>query len=171
MRIFLGLGSNLGDSAANLAEAVERLGRKGLRVIRASSIYKTEPVGLKGQPWFLNQVVEVETDFSPARLLKTAKSIERGMGRKPGPKNGPRTIDIDILMAGDIVLKTADLEIPHARMAERRFVLVPLAEIAPAAVHSLKKKTTKTLLRNCPDRSKVIRIGLSGSERKYSGRD
>lgn len=170
MRVFLGLGSNLGDSAENLVRAAALLERKGLRIVRSSSVYRTEPVGVKDQPWFLNQIVEVETDFSPSRLIKTAKTIERAMGRKPGPKNGPRPIDIDVLLAGDLVLKNPDLEIPHARMAERRFVLVPFAEIAPAAVHPIAKKTIRTLLRVCPDRSRVRRIGLSGSERRYSGR-
>ena len=161
-RVFLGLGGNLGDPEANLVEAAERLERKGLRIVRASSVYKTEPVGMIDQPWFFNQVLEIETEMSPVRLLRAVKSIERALGRKPGPRNGPRPIDIDILLAGDIVLKTAELEIPHARMTERKFVLVPLAEIAPAAVHPLEKKTVSELLRACPDRSNVFRIGLSG---------
>jgi 2-amino-4-hydroxy-6-hydroxymethyldihydropteridine diphosphokinase len=167
MRYFLGLGSNLGDSAENLAAAAERLERKGVRIVRKSSIFRTEPVGMKDQPWFLNQAVEAETALSPSGLFKAVKAIERAMGRKPGPRNGPRPIDIDILLSGDIVLKTPDLVIPHVRLAERRFVLVPLAEIAPAAIHPLAKKTMKALLRDCPDRSKVLRVRLSGLKRKY----
>lgn len=171
MRYYLGLGSNLGDSAANIAEAAERLEQQGVRIVGSSSVYKTEPVGRKDQPWFFNRVLDVETDLSPARLLRKAKTIERAMGRKSGPRNGPRRIDIDILLAGDLVLRTRDLLIPHARMAVRRFVLIPLAEIAPAAVHPLTKKTASALLRECPDRSRVRRIRISGSDRKYSEPD
>jgi len=158
MRYVLALGSNTGDSLENLAVAASRLKKDGVRIIRRSSIYKTEPVGLKKQPWFLNQAIEVETGLSPVELLKAAKMIETEMGRKPGSKNGPRPIDIDILLAEDSIVQTADLRIPHPRLPERRFALVPLAEIAPAVVHPVLKKSIRVLLRNCPDRSVVERF-------------
>ncbi|MHB8055524.1 MAG: 2-amino-4-hydroxy-6-hydroxymethyldihydropteridine diphosphokinase [Candidatus Aminicenantales bacterium] len=158
MRYFLGLGSNTGDSLENLEAAAGRLAKEGIRIVRRSSIYKTEPVGFKNQPWFYNQAIEVETELSPAELLKAAKMIERELGRRPGRKYGPRPIDIDILLAGDTIVETANLGIPHPRLTERRFALVPLAEIAPEAVHPVLKKTIRMILRKCPDRSQVIRF-------------
>jgi len=161
MRYYLGLGSNTGDSLENLAAAAGRMKQEGIRIIRRSSIYRTEPVGLKKQLWFYNQAIEIETALSPAGLLKVAKVIERELGRKPGPKNGPRPMDIDILLAGDEIVETPDLNIPHPRLTERRFALVPLAEIAPEAVHPVREKTIRALLRNCPDRSvvKILQVG------------
>jgi 2-amino-4-hydroxy-6-hydroxymethyldihydropteridine diphosphokinase len=161
MRYYLGLGSNTGDSLENLAAAAGRLKQEGIRIVRRSSIYRTEPVGLKKQPWFYNQAIEIETALSPAGLLKAAKAIERELDRKPGPKNGPRPMDIDILLAGDEIVETPDLAIPHPRLTERRFALVPLAEIAPEAVHPVRKKTIRALLRNCPDQSvvKILQVG------------
>jgi 2-amino-4-hydroxy-6-hydroxymethyldihydropteridine diphosphokinase len=125
--VYLGLGSNLGDRAANLAAARERLAP----IKRASSIYETEPREMPNQPWFLNQVIEIETDLFPKQLLARTQKIERDLGRKRTVDKGPRTIDIDILLFGESVIHTAELEIPHPRLAERRFVLEPLAEIAP----------------------------------------
>ena len=147
MRYWLGLGSNEGDSASNLTEAVRRLKAEGIRIISRSPVYRTEPVGLKEQAWFLNQALEISTGLGPSALLRKAKIIEKAMGRKPGPRNGPRPIDIDILLAEDAVVRTAALEIPHPRLADRRFALVPLARIAPDRIHPILKKRIRTLLR------------------------
>ncbi len=123
----MSLGSNLGDRAANLAAARDRLPP----IKRASSIYETEPRDVPNQPWFLNQVIEIETNLFPRQLLAQTQKIERELGRKRTVAKGPRTIDIDILLFGEAVIHAADLEIPHPRLTERRFVLEPLAEIAP----------------------------------------
>jgi 2-amino-4-hydroxy-6-hydroxymethyldihydropteridine diphosphokinase len=149
MRYYLGLGSNLGDTRKNLARARRRLAAGGLKIRKISSLYRTEPVGFPGQPWFLNQTVQVETGLSPWQLLGSM------LGRTPGPRNAPRVIDIDILLAGETVIDTPSLTVPHARLAERNFVLIPLAEIAPRAVHPRLKKTVRTLLGASPDRSRV----------------
>jgi 2-amino-4-hydroxy-6-hydroxymethyldihydropteridine diphosphokinase len=132
--VYLGLGSNLGDRAAMLAAAVEKLDSAEVRFVRASGLYETEPVGsppeMKDQPWFLNQVAQFETSLFPRQLLQRTKKTENELGRRRGVRNGPRTIDIDILLYGMSVVKTADLEIPHPRFRERRFVLAPLAELS-----------------------------------------
>lgn len=155
MRYFLGLGSNLGDPRKNLVRARRHLAGNGLKIRKASSLYLTEPVGFPGQPWFLNQVVQVETGLSPWELLGLVKLVETKMGRTPGSRNGPRVIDIDILLADGTVVDTSALSVPHPRLAERNFALVPLAEIAPRAVHPGLKKTVRALLRESPDRSRV----------------
>ena len=159
MRVYLGLGSNIGNPAGRLTAAVLALAKEGVRILKTSALYKTEPVGLSAQPWFINQVLEADTEASPCALLALAKKIERYGGRRPGPRNGPRSIDIDILLMDGVILRTETLTIPHERMAERRFVLAPLAEIAPRLVHPILGKTIRILLRDCPDRSVVRRIG------------
>ncbi len=132
---YVGLGSNLGDRAANLAEARLRLNESG-RIIAASSIYETEPWGVDpGQPDFLNQVVALATPLPPAGLLELLLSIERDMGRVRSAPGDPRLIDLDLLLYGDEVIDEPGLTIPHPRMTERAFVLDPLAEIAPDAIH------------------------------------
>jgi len=158
MRYYLGLGANVGDLESNLAKARARLEKNGVRIVSASSLYRTEPVGCSGQPWFLNQVIEVETEFSPGELLRLAKRIERGMRRRSGPPDNPRPIDIDILLSGDSVFHTEQLTIPHPRLTERNFVLIPLAEIAPELVHPVFHKTIETLRRESEDRARVERI-------------
>jgi 2-amino-4-hydroxy-6-hydroxymethyldihydropteridine diphosphokinase len=143
---WLSLGSNVGDREANLREAVRRLEAEGIHVRRESSLYETEPQDLRDQPWFLNSVVEVETALFPRQLLGCVRKIEKALGRKRTVAKGPRSIDIDILLYGSFVIQTADLEIPHPRMSERRFVLEPLAELAPELRHPVSRKTIRDLL-------------------------
>ena len=157
MTYFLSLGSNLGDQRRNLERARRRLGRAGVDVRRASPVYRTEPVDFVAQPWVLNQVLEVRTDRTPQELLELVKAIEAGLGRVPAGEKGPRTIDIDILLAGETVIESSGLTVPHPRLALRNFVLVPLAEIAPRAVHPVLRKTVRELARECPDRAAVVR--------------
>lgn len=129
--VYLGLGSNVGDREANLRHALDRLQSRDLRLRRASGLYETEPVGLREQRWFLNQVAEFETELFPLQLLSRINRLEKALGRRRTVVNGPRTIDIDILLYGNAVVKTAELTIPHPRYRERRFVLEPLAELNP----------------------------------------
>jgi 2-amino-4-hydroxy-6-hydroxymethyldihydropteridine diphosphokinase len=144
--VYLGLGSNVGDRAANLREALVRLEAAGIRLARRSCVYETEPQELRDQPWFLNAVVEVETDLFPLQLLACVRKIEREMGRQRLTPKGPRNIDIDILFYGWSVIHTPELETPHPRLAQRRFVLEPLSEIAPELRHPLSGKTARELL-------------------------
>jgi 2-amino-4-hydroxy-6-hydroxymethyldihydropteridine diphosphokinase len=144
--VYIGLGSNLGDRVENLRQARERLELSGVRIRRASSIYETEPRGLLDQPWFLNQVIEAETTLFPRQLLARLLRIEREMGRVRITPSGPRTIDLDILLFGNAVVHAAGLEIPHPRMAERRFVLEPLAELAPDVRVPRGRRTVRELL-------------------------
>ena len=141
---YLSLGSNLGHREANIASVLKTLGQE-TRILKVSSLYETEPVGYKDQPWFLNLVCSVETDLSPRALLELAKTIEKNLGRKPTLRFGPRLIDIDILFYDGLVLDSPDLVIPHPRLAERAFVLVPLKEIAPNLVHPLLEATIEEL--------------------------
>ncbi|MGB7294953.1 MAG: 2-amino-4-hydroxy-6-hydroxymethyldihydropteridine diphosphokinase [Candidatus Aminicenantales bacterium] len=159
MRYFLSLGSNLGDKRENLLRAMDALEKEArVKVVNTSSIYSTKPVGDVAQPWFCNQVIEVETALSPGDLLVLVKKLEREMGRRPALQNGPRTIDIDILLAGNRIIATSRLVIPHPRMAERNFVLIPLKEIAPQAVHPVLGVDMKELLSRSGDRSIVRKI-------------
>ena len=138
VKAYLGIGSNLGNREDNLGMALKLLAQR-MKVGKVSSIYDTEPIGNTEQPRFLNVVCEVATRLSPEGLLALSKGIEEKMGRR-GKSGDPRTIDIDILLFGDFVIDTPDLVIPHPRMAERSFVLVPLAEIAPDIVHPVTWK-------------------------------
>jgi 2-amino-4-hydroxy-6-hydroxymethyldihydropteridine diphosphokinase len=156
-KIYLSLGSNLGDRAANIARAVAALTERGVRVKRESALYETEPVEMHTQDWFVNNVIEIETDDAPRALMAKLLVIERAMGRERLLPKGPRIIDIDILLFGDSVVSEKGLEIPHPRMAERRFALVPLAEIAPEAMHPVLRKTAAELLATTSDRSEVRR--------------
>ena len=149
-KAFLALGSNLGDREANLNNAIAAVERERIRVRARSSIYETEPQGVSDQPWFLNMVIECETPHFPMQLLAILLRIERELGRvrESSRRYGPRVIDIDILLYGDVVMDTPELTVPHPRMLERRFVLEPLVEIAPALKHPQTKETfVKTLPR------------------------
>lgn len=153
-RVFLGLGSNQGDRRANLAAAV-RLLESEVKVEKVSSIYETEPVGYLDQPWFLNAVCEVITGRTPRQMLALAGSIEASLGRVREIRYGPRTIDVDVLMYDDFILDEPDLQIPHPRMLERAFVLVPLAEIASEVVHPKAKLTIGALRDTLGDKAQV----------------
>jgi 2-amino-4-hydroxy-6-hydroxymethyldihydropteridine diphosphokinase len=139
---------------------MEELGKAGVKVQRVSSFYKTEPVDFAPQAWFLNCAVEASTELMPLKLLKAVKSVERALGRRPGVSKGPRPIDIDILLYENVVVRTAALTIPHERMNERRFVLVPLRELAPAARHPVTKRTFTEMLQDSPDLSQVVRYKI-----------
>lgn len=142
---YLSLGSNMGDRAANLRAAIRQLDKAGpVRAI--SSLYETQPVDVPEQPWFLNCVAVIETRIPPRELLKFVLSIEAGMGRLRLREKGPRKIDVDVLLFGDRVLEEPGLKIPHPAMHQRRFVLEPLVEIAPEAVHPVLNKTARELL-------------------------
>ena len=149
--VYIALGSNLGDRVANLLEARERMKSSNLKLTRASSIYETEPRGFLDQPWFLNQVVEAQTTLYPRQLLARLLQIEKEMGRERIVLNGPRLIDLDILLFGDSTLHLPGLEIPHPRMAERRFVLEPLAELAPALRHPRTRRSVREMLADVAD--------------------
>ncbi len=133
-RVYLSLGSNLGDRARNLRRGLELFPGRGIQTVRVSSIYETEPQDVADQPWFLNVVVEAETDLTPHELLSRTQAIEAELGRERTVSRGPRTLDIDILLYDDLLVSAADLRIPHPRMNERRFVLEPLAELEPDLV-------------------------------------
>lgn len=143
--VYLGLGSNLGDRSANLQRALGLLDAQ-LKLRAVSSLYETEPWGYQDQPRFLNCACAVTTLLPPRELLAAVKHVERSMGREPSFPDGPRLIDVDILLYGQSVLSEPDLEIPHPRLAERAFVLVPLSEIDPSLVHPVLKRTVGDLL-------------------------
>jgi len=143
--VYLALGSNLGDREKNLRAALEQIS-KFARITRVSSIYETEPWGVKDQPWFLNLVCQATTQLSPVDVLRRAKRIEASMGRSDGIRFGPRPIDVDILLYDRVIRLDPALTIPHPRLHERAFVLVPLAEIAPTAVHPRLRATIRRLL-------------------------
>ena len=156
--IYLSLGSNVGDRADNLRRAIAALEDAGARVQKVSSIYETEPVDLREQPWFLNCVVKAETELPAVELLKKLRQIESRMGSKKIVAKGPRLIDLDILLFGDESVDTPELQVPHPRMHLRRFVLVPLAEIAPQLRHPSWSATAADLLARTPDKSTVRKL-------------
>jgi 2-amino-4-hydroxy-6-hydroxymethyldihydropteridine diphosphokinase len=162
-RVYIGLGSNLGDRMAALREALRQLESRGFHATRASSAWQTEPVGGPPQGWFLNMVVEGETDLSPEELLAACLDTERAMGRERREKDGPRVIDVDILLYGQERREAPGLVIPHPRLHERRFVLEPLFEIAPEARHPTQGLTVAELRERCPDTSAVERVSTVGA--------
>lgn len=157
--IYLSLGSNVGDREANLRKAMVTLGDAGVRVTRVSSLYETEPVDFLDQPWFLNCVVEGKTEVAAVSLIKALREIESWMGNKKLVPRGPRLIDLDILLYGQEIIDTPELQVPHPRMHLRRFVLVPLAEIAPELRHVSWADSVQGLLAATPDHSVVLKLG------------
>ena len=147
--VYLALGSNVGDRERNLAAAVERLSSL-MTVRRVSPVYDTEPIEFTAQRWFLNQVIEGETDLFPMQLLTRLQKLERELGRVRSIPKGPRTIDIDVLFYGRAVVHSAVLEIPHPRMSDRRFVLAPLADLAPDLRHPVTHKSVREMLEAAP---------------------
>ena len=163
--VHLGLGSNLGDRLGYLERAIEQMREAGINVLRVSDIYETEPVDFAGQPWFLNCVVEAETEAMPRQLLRRLQRIETNLGRRRGVPRGARTIDIDILLFGRHVIDGADLIVPHPRMHERRFVLEPLRELAPEFRHPVARKTVAELLAQAPpQKSSKFKVQSSSHE-------
>jgi 2-amino-4-hydroxy-6-hydroxymethyldihydropteridine diphosphokinase len=148
--VYLSLGSNVGDRRANLRAALDRLAAPDLRLLRVSPVYETEPVDYTNQDWFLNLAVEAETELTPFALLARTQETEAALGRVLTVPKGPRTIDIDILLYGDRVLRTAALEIPHPRMRQRRFVLAPLADLAPDLRHPVTHQSVREMLEAAP---------------------
>ena len=161
---FVGLGSNLGDRAGNLLLAVRGMMDAGLRVVRLSSIYETEPVDLREQPMFLNMIAEIERGelFSPEQTLARLLRIEYALGRRREARSGPRTIDLDLLLFGDEQRATEFLTLPHPRLHQRRFVLAPLAELAPDQLHPTLQRTFSQLLAETEDQAQVRRWNASG---------
>ncbi len=153
---YIGLGSNMGDKKGMCRKALELLGRAG-RVAKVSSFYCTEPVGYQEQEDFVNAVAELETEVSPGELLAECLRIEEALGRSRELRWGPRTIDLDILLYGDRVVNEPALTIPHPLLAVRRFVLTPLCEIAPQAVHPVLKKTAARLLHELKETHRVAK--------------
>ena len=157
MTIYLSLGSNLGEREGNMRAAIAELPAAGVRVERASSFYETEPVDYREQPWFLNCVVMGETEVAAEELLRRLRGIETRRGSKKEFAKGPRLLDIDILLYGDEAIETAELQVPHPRMLERKFVLAPLAEIAPELRHPTwpSGQAVRKALDCSPDSSEV----------------
>jgi 2-amino-4-hydroxy-6-hydroxymethyldihydropteridine diphosphokinase len=156
-RVYIGIGSNLGDRKANTVEAVDRITKlPGTRVVRASSLYESEPLG-DAKTWFVNSVIELETGLTAEQLLEKLKAIEEAMGRKrvKGKRWGSRIIDLDILLCDGEVIEKRSLKVPHPEMHKRRFVLLPLAELAPHVVHPQLGQTVSSLLATVQDAKRV----------------
>ena len=162
-QIFIALGSNLGDRRANLNEAIERIGKlPGTRLLKASSFYESEPHG-DAKTWFVNGVIEVDTALPPEKLLAKLKAIETAMGRKrvKGKKWGSRTIDLDIVFYGTLVINKRNLKVPHPQLPNRRFVLLPITELAPQMIHPVLQVTVSDLLAGTKDAKKIALMPLS----------
>lgn len=156
---YAGLGSNLGNKKENIQKALSLLNEiEGISVMRVSSFYETEPVGYEDQDWFINAVAQIETSFSPQKVLKIFKEVEQKLGREESIRWGPRKIDIDILFYDQLVYKSNDLEIPHPKLHERAFVLIPLAEINGELIHPIYNKSISDLLSELNIAKKVTKI-------------
>ena len=165
--IYLGLGSNLGDREGMLRRALEGLAAF-VRLERVSDLYETEPVGFADQPWFLNAACSGQTDLTPLDLLQACKALETKLGREPGPRFGPRLIDIDLLAYDAVVMDTPDLTLPHARLHERGFVLAPLMDIVPDWRHPLLGHTVRELYDE--GEFSLVRLAWAPSEPTAPGR-
>jgi 2-amino-4-hydroxy-6-hydroxymethyldihydropteridine diphosphokinase len=152
-KIYLALGSNLGNREQHLQACIDAINAPDLRVTRTSSTYETAPRDYTDQPWFLNLVLECETELFPLQLLRRLQRIEKQLGRQRVVSKGPRTIDIDILLFGNFLIERPLLQVPHPRMAERRFVLEPLAELAPELRHPVTRRSIKDLLANTKEQA------------------
>ncbi len=159
VEIYLGLGSNLGNRIANLNRCLRILKKSGLEITKVSSVYETEPVGNLSQNDFLNAVIKAKTSLPPSELLVLCKQTELKLKRKKTRSWGPRIIDLDILLYGNKVIRSSLLTVPHKEMLKRRFVLQPLAEIAPNKRHPVEKKTFKKLLLSLRSRKKAVKTG------------
>ena len=159
--VYIGFGSNIGDRLTHIQNAIDALSKtEGITLQKISSIYQTDPVGYETQAQFLNGVAAIQIDLPPLSLLHTLKDIETSVGRQHRIRWGPREIDLDILMYGDLCLQTEKLVIPHPEMHRRRFVLAPLAEIAPDFVHPILKESVQTLLEGLDDDKSVLKTDI-----------
>jgi 2-amino-4-hydroxy-6-hydroxymethyldihydropteridine diphosphokinase len=160
--VFLGLGSNIGQRHGYLNAATTAIKQiAGVNVIWASSVYESDPVGKTDQPKFLNAVLELETTLLPPALLGELKAVEQSLGRTVTERWGPREIDIDILLYDGLVYEDETLRVPHSELERRKFVLIPLCEIAPAVVHPVTGLTATEMARACPDTTKVVKTSFS----------
>jgi 2-amino-4-hydroxy-6-hydroxymethyldihydropteridine diphosphokinase len=163
--VFIGLGSNLGDRRVLLAQGLARLQEKGFHLARESGRYLTEPVDAPPQDWFVNAVAAGRTPLTPEELLAACQDVEQALGRERVIHHGPRTLDLDILIYGDALRDGPNLTLPHPHLHERRFVLVPLCELAPELRHPRLHATMRELLERCPDRSRIVKLDLeSGAD-------
>jgi 2-amino-4-hydroxy-6-hydroxymethyldihydropteridine diphosphokinase len=154
--VYLALGSNLGDREEHLRSAVRGLAKRGIDTVRHASVYATEPREVVDQPWFLNTALEASTDLAPAEILRACLEVEKENHRTRETSKGPRTLDVDIIFYGNQIIREPGLSIPHPRFSSRRFVLTPLAEIAPDFVDPLSGKTIRQLLDSCGDRGRTL---------------
>ncbi len=158
-KVYVALGSNIGNREENLRRAIDLLGGAGVRVLKMSNVYETEPVDFLEQDWFLNRVVEAETKLAAVDLLRAMRAIETVMGSRKAFAKGPRLIDLDILLYGEQSIDTVELQVPHPRMLERKFVMVPLVEIAPELRHPSWDGSAKEMLSRTRDSSEVRKYG------------
>ena len=161
MKYYLSLGSNIGNRGKNLSDARFLLEKEHIKILKSSSIYETQPVDYSAQPWFLNQMLEVNTVLLPDELLDILKKIEAKLGRLKSIPKGPREIDIDIILCRECTLDRPDLQIPHQKFTERRFVLAPLAEIEKDLYIKITKRTITELLNRCPDQSYIQKLATN----------
>ena len=162
--VFIGLGSNLGDRRANIHEALAQIREiTGVRIVKESSLYESEPHG-DAKTWFVNGVIEIETELPAEKLLAKLKAVETAMGRKrvKGKKWGSRIIDLDLLFYGSLVMKKRSLTLPHAELHKRRFVLLPLSELAPQLIHPVLQESVSDLLAGSKDTKRVLLMPLRG---------